>query len=161
MFLITWCVELPIILRETLSASVLTKCSTTFYAHFPRGRGGGGHWPEHLPEWLHAYNVTPQGTTGCSPYLLLFGANPYLPIDALVGQEEAVNERHDWLVWHQERLREAHTKAREYFEKKAAKRVAAQKDKMYCSSLQVGQCRYKYRTSVQFRTFIEQTNRQI
>ncbi|KAL0151937.1 hypothetical protein M9458_052744 [Cirrhinus mrigala] len=43
------------------------------------------HWPEYLPELVHAYNATPHATTSFSPYYLLFGVQPHLPIDALLG----------------------------------------------------------------------------
>lgn len=43
------------------------------------------HWPEHLAELVHAYNVTPHATTGYSPHYLLFGVHPHLRIDALLG----------------------------------------------------------------------------
>lgn len=45
-------------------------------------------WPEHLPELICAYNMTPYVTTGYSPYYLLLGVHPYLPLDALLGKEQ-------------------------------------------------------------------------
>ncbi|RXN18922.1 Transposon Ty3-I Gag-Pol poly [Labeo rohita] len=62
-------------------------------------------WPEYLPELVHAYNVTPDATTGFSPYYLLFGVQPHLPIDALLGGEGISEGKQDWLSVHQERLR--------------------------------------------------------
>ncbi|KAJ8014435.1 hypothetical protein DPEC_G00040190 [Dallia pectoralis] len=99
-------------------------------------------WPEQLPELVHAYNVTPHATTGYSPYYLLFGVHPHLPVDALLGQEQVLDNTHDWLVVHQERLKEAHTRAKEYTERKAAERVEFQKDKVYCPPTDVGQLVY-------------------
>ncbi|KAJ8000206.1 hypothetical protein DPEC_G00202430 [Dallia pectoralis] len=96
-------------------------------------------WPEQLPELVHAYNVTLHATTGYSPYYLLFGVHPHLPVDALLGQEQVLDNTHDWLVVHQERLKEAHTRAKEYTERKAAERVEFQKDKVYCPPTDVGQ----------------------
>lgn len=52
-------------------------------------------WPEYLPELVYAYNATPHATTGYSPYYLLFGVDPYLPVDSLLGQEQVVNQKHD------------------------------------------------------------------
>uniref|UniRef100_A0A3B1KCR2 Gypsy retrotransposon integrase-like protein 1 n=1 Tax=Astyanax mexicanus TaxID=7994 RepID=A0A3B1KCR2_ASTMX len=99
-------------------------------------------WPEHLSEVVYPYNVTPHATTGYSPYLLLFGIDPHLPIDALLGQTAEVSAKADWLAAHQRRLKEAHARAKEYSEQKAAERIAFQNDKTYCPPVGVGQTVY-------------------
>ena len=40
-------------------------------------------WSEHLPELLIAYNATHSTVTGYSPYYLLFGRRPRIPVDYL------------------------------------------------------------------------------
>ena len=40
-------------------------------------------WSEHLPELLLAYNATHSAMTGYSPYYLLFGRRPRIPVDYL------------------------------------------------------------------------------
>ena len=40
-------------------------------------------WSEHLPELLMAYNATCSAVTGHSPYYLLFGRRPRIPVDYL------------------------------------------------------------------------------
>ena len=40
-------------------------------------------WSEHLPELLLAYNATCSAVTGYSPYYLLFGRRPRIPVDYL------------------------------------------------------------------------------
>ncbi|XP_026124599.1 uncharacterized protein LOC113106791 [Carassius auratus] len=95
-------------------------------------------WPEYLPELVYAYNATPHATTGYSPYYLLFGVDPYLPVDSLLGQEQVVNHKHDWMLVHQRRLNDAHARTREYSEKKAAERISLDKDRVYCPKIEIG-----------------------
>ena len=40
-------------------------------------------WSKHLPELLLAYNATHSAVTGYSPYYLLFGRRPRIPVDYL------------------------------------------------------------------------------
>ena len=40
-------------------------------------------WSEHLPELLIVYNATHSAVTGYSPYYLLFGSRPRIPVDYL------------------------------------------------------------------------------
>ncbi|KAI3359260.1 hypothetical protein L3Q82_002779 [Scortum barcoo] len=86
-------------------------------------------WPEHLPELVYAYNVTPHATTGYSPYYLLYGVEPHLPVDALA-REHPGDRKLDWIAVHQQRLRDAHAQAKEYAEQKAAERIALQRNKV-------------------------------
>lgn len=96
-------------------------------------------WPEHLSELVYAYNVTPHSSTGYSPYYLLFGVQPHLPVDALLGQEPITDDKLDWLKVHQERLRDAHVRAKEYAERKAVERAIQHEEKVYCPTVEIGQ----------------------
>ena len=45
------------------------------------GEDEKARWSEHLPELLSAYNATCLAVTGYSPYYLLFGRRPRIPVD--------------------------------------------------------------------------------
>ena len=42
-------------------------------------------WKNHIGALVHAYNCTQNSTIGFSPYFLMFGRQPYLPINATLG----------------------------------------------------------------------------
>ena len=42
-------------------------------------------WESHVPALVHAYNCTRNAATGFSPYYLLFGRGPRLPVDVEFG----------------------------------------------------------------------------
>ena len=80
-------------------------------------------WTQHLPTVIQAYNNTPHASTGFSPYFLLFGQEPRLPVDDVLGrpavQASGVSE---WVRVHRLRLREAHQRAYRQLQSAAAKR---------------------------------------
>jgi transposase InsO family protein len=81
-------------------------------------------WPEHLRELCYAYNATPHPTTGYSPYYLLMGVDPKLPVDLLLFQslDSTDTDTENWLTKHQNRLRDAHQRAKEHLEAEAVLR---------------------------------------
>ena len=48
-------------------------------------------WPQALPHLVKIYNTTPHSVTGISPYTLMLGRKPVLPVDQLIN-----NTRLDW-----------------------------------------------------------------
>ena len=82
-------------------------------------------WPEYIMELTQVYNCTPHTTTGFSPFYLMYGREPRLPLDLFLGEKDqewrAVMPT-QWLAEHLERLRVAHNKAGERLRSQAAKR---------------------------------------
>ncbi|KAL4004410.1 P2Y purinoceptor 4 [Sarotherodon galilaeus] len=60
-------------------------------------------WAACLPHVLFCYNSTPHQGTGESPFFLMFGRDPELPIDFLPGriQDPVPGEVQDWVAEHQ------------------------------------------------------------
>ena len=46
-------------------------------------------WREQVPTLVHAYNCTRNNATGFSPYYVMFGCKPHLPIDQIFGTNKA------------------------------------------------------------------------
>lgn len=102
-------------------------------------------WVEYLPEVVFAYNTTEHASTGYSPYFLVFGQPPKLPVDILFGvtQTDFGETVDEWVVGHQERIKEAYQKAREQMEHAAEVRRRLVGPPSLQSSLQVGQLVYR------------------
>ncbi|KAL1251107.1 hypothetical protein QQF64_018903 [Cirrhinus molitorella] len=83
-------------------------------------------WALCLPQVLFSYNTTPHQSTGESPHYLMFGQEPRLPVDFLLGRvdDTAAGNIHEWVIEHQTRLQVAFEGAREHL------RVAAERRKV-------------------------------
>ena len=98
-------------------------------------------WSEHLPELLLAYNATCSTVTGYSPYYLLFGRRPRIPVDYLFPTLR------DWphqtkmevlVVAMQKRLKEAFAVARHLTSEEVAKQCRYYDHKAGAVALQPG-----------------------
>lgn len=69
----------------------------------------------------------------------MFGVHPHIPIETLLSQEKVKDDQPDWLAVHQEHLHDAHARAKQCVEWKAAERVALQLKKVHCLPIDVGQ----------------------
>ena len=71
-------------------------------------------WKSYVPAMVHAYNCTRTTATGYSPYYLLFGREPRLPIDVAFGlkrgRQQSPPSRSTYVTQLRRRLRYAHKK---------------------------------------------------
>ena len=72
------------------------------------------HWRDFVKPLVHAYNCTRNDTTGYSPYELMFGRQPTLPVDLILGIDNP-NETHkthsEYVQNLRQRLQESYTTA--------------------------------------------------
>lgn len=101
-------------------------------------------WAACLPQVLFSYNTTPHQSTGESPYYLMFGQEPRLPVDFLLGKVEgmAAGKVHEWVVEHQTLLQVAFEGAREHLRVVAERRKARHDSQVRDTPLEEGQLVY-------------------
>lgn len=70
-------------------------------------------WTRSLSSITEAYNNTPHSTTGTSPFYLMFGREPKIPIDKLLGSPTGVQSKtvDKYVAQHRQRLLLAHLNA--------------------------------------------------
>ena len=98
-------------------------------------------WSEHLPELLMAYNATRSAVTGYSPYFLLFGRRPRIPVDYLfptLHDSPHQTKMEVSVTAMQKRLKEAFAVARHLTSEKAAKQCCYYDRKAGVVALQPG-----------------------
>ena len=97
-------------------------------------------WPEYLPELVYAYNATTHSSTGYSPFYLMFGFDPKLPIDNLLGIDQKRDDSNidDWVAGHRERLNHALDQACQHMTKEASDRCKQMNRKSVDTSLPIG-----------------------
>ena len=98
-------------------------------------------WSEHLPELLLAYNATHSTVTGYSPYYLLFGRRPRIPVDYLfptLRDSPHQTKMEVSVVAMQKRLKEAFAVARHLTSEEVAKQCRYYDHKAGAVALQPG-----------------------
>ena len=86
-------------------------------------------WPDMLPHLVHIYNTTPHTVTGVSPYTLMFGREPRIPLDHILNNlendwsEDYVTEQSSYMekAWSivRDRLEQAAAKSKQRYDRKA------------------------------------------
>lgn len=97
-------------------------------------------WKEHLNKVVHAYNSTVHESTGFSPFFLLFGREPTLPIDLMFpkrGEEDKLSHTGYAEKW-RDAMREAYTIAMENMRKCARRGQRNYNQHAWSSTLEPG-----------------------
>ena len=99
-------------------------------------------WKSHVPSMVHAYNCTKNAATGFSPYYLLFGREPRLPVDVEFGLQRG-NQRgplgeSNYVSQLRRRLKFAHNKAKQIASKQQARHKGLYDRKCRGATLDVG-----------------------
>uniref|UniRef100_A0A3P9JFB1 Gypsy retrotransposon integrase-like protein 1 n=1 Tax=Oryzias latipes TaxID=8090 RepID=A0A3P9JFB1_ORYLA len=115
------------------------------------------HWPEYLPQLVFCYNTITHQSTSESPYYLMFGQEPQLPVDFLLGriEEPERGQVTDWVREHQRRLAVAFHGARERLQAAALKRKDRHDRQTLCDPLAEGQLVYLKNFTMRGRTRIQ------
>lgn len=113
-------------------------------------------WPDMLPHLTFVYNATPHCTTGVAPYTLMFGWEPLIPLDQILGRTDS-----DWgqnFVQEQSQLlNRAGDLVRENVRKRACLNEASYNAKVNARPIAVGsqvllrKCAFKGRHKIQDR----------
>ena len=98
-------------------------------------------WNSCLPHVLYSYNTTPQQSTGESPFFLMVGQEPRLPVDFLLGrvQDPVGGAIHEWIQEHQTHLQIAFEGARQRLRVAAERRKRSQDQHVRDTPLKEGQ----------------------
>ncbi len=94
-------------------------------------------WKDHLASLVHAYNCTKHESSGYSPFYLMFGRQPRLPIDIVLGLP-AVHDNNQILTSVRESLELAYKIASEATRKATRKQKHYYDQKVRGESLRVG-----------------------
>uniref|UniRef100_A0A8C6SV87 Gypsy retrotransposon integrase-like protein 1 n=1 Tax=Neogobius melanostomus TaxID=47308 RepID=A0A8C6SV87_9GOBI len=114
-------------------------------------------WPRHLSQVTYAYNTTVHQSTGRTPYFLMFGREPRLPVDVLVGVEETEPDLtvEEWVAEHQRSLNVAYETVQKRLESKREQREMKEHDQCMAADFEEGDLVYTRNHSVRGRNKIQ------
>lgn len=115
-------------------------------------------WPQYLSQVTYSYNTTAHHTTGLAPHYIMFGREPQLPVDFLLGtvKEYPGGETlEEWVRQHQESLRAVHDHVRQQLHAKAEKRNQKHNQQVMDPGLEEGQLVYLRNHQVRGRNKIQ------
>lgn len=97
-------------------------------------------WKDHLPYVVHAYNCTKNDATGYSPFQLMFGRKPRLPVDVIRGLDDPIKDvdYKEYVQSVKESLATAYEKASKYATEQHLKNKKLYDKKARATSLEVG-----------------------
>ena len=96
----------------------------------------------YVPAMVHAYNCTRNAATGYSPYYLLFGRKPRLPIDVEFGlkrgNQQVPPSKSTYVTQLRRRLRSAHKKAKQVASRQQARHKGLYDERCKGAELEIG-----------------------
>ena len=97
-------------------------------------------WKDHVNKLIHAYNCTVHESTGYSPFFLLFGRSPRLPIDVIFDLEAETGARShaEYVTKWKTAMQEAYSLASKSAEKSAVRGKQNYDKRVRSSALEVG-----------------------
>ncbi len=117
-------------------------------------------WPRYLSQLVYAYNTTVHQSTGRTPYYLMFGREPRLPIDFVLGveaEEEGESSVEEWVREHQELLEGAYDHVRRRLESRRQLRDQSHESKVTDTGIEEGVLVYTRNHAVKGRNKIQDT----
>ena len=99
-----------------------------------------GKWHESVDKVLFAYNSTKHDTTGYSPYYLMFGREPILPLDLVLGINNRQNfvDHHEFAKRWKQEMQEAYEIAKGRSQKRKAADENRWNDRLIVSAVRQG-----------------------
>ena len=98
------------------------------------------NWKDHINKVVHAYNCTKTEATGYSPFFLLFGRNPRLPIDLLFNIDSSLHSQSypQYVSYWESAMKQAYQLAAKRSHNSGEKAKGYYDQKVWHATLQIG-----------------------